>query len=91
MEFVVLDTGRIGSADEMDAAIKVAADKMLTLNYKHCVKEVKYIGNRAAGLSLHGRDEKRARCPRQTIWRAGDPPGRSRLSADPRTVFQNLP
>jgi hypothetical protein len=53
MEFVDLETGHIRSADEMEAAIKAAADKMLTLNHKHCVKEGKYIGNRAAGLALY--------------------------------------
>jgi hypothetical protein len=53
MEFVDLKTGHIRSADEMEAAIKAAADKMLTLNHKHCVREGKYIGNRAAGLSLY--------------------------------------
>ena len=39
--------------EEMEAAIKEAADKMLTLNHKHCVKEGKYIGHRAAGLALY--------------------------------------
>jgi hypothetical protein len=53
MEFIDLETGHIRSADEMEAAVKAAADKMLTLNHKHCVKEGKYIGNRAAGLALY--------------------------------------
>jgi hypothetical protein len=53
MEFVELNTGHIRSADEMEEAIKAAADKMLTLNHKHCIREGKYIGNRAAGLSLY--------------------------------------
>ncbi len=53
MEFVDLETGRIRSADEMEATIKAVADKMLTLEQKHCVREGKYIGNRAAGLSLY--------------------------------------
>jgi hypothetical protein len=53
MEFVDLKTGHIRSADEMEAAIKAAADKMLTLDHKHCVKEGKYISNRAAGLALY--------------------------------------
>lgn len=53
MEFIDLETGRIRSADEMEAAIKAAADKMLTLGHKHCVKEGKYIANRAAGLALY--------------------------------------
>jgi hypothetical protein len=53
MEFVDLETGHIRSAEEMEAAIKAAADKMLTLNHKHCVKEGKYISNRAAGLALY--------------------------------------
>ena len=53
MEFVDLETGRIRNAEEMEAAIKAAASKMLTLNHKHCVKEGKYIGNRAAGLALY--------------------------------------
>lgn len=53
MEFVDLKTGCIRSADEMEAAIKSAADKMLTLNHKHCVKEGKYLRNRAAGLALY--------------------------------------
>lgn len=58
MEFVDLATGRIRSADEMEAAIKAAADKMLALPHKHCVKEGKYIGNRAAGLALYMREMK---------------------------------
>ena len=53
MEFIDLEKGRIRTADEMEAAIKAAADKMLLLNHKHCVKEGKYIGNRAAGLALY--------------------------------------
>ena len=53
MEFIDLETGHIRSADEMEAAIKTAAAKMLTLNHKHCVKEGKYLGNRAAGLALY--------------------------------------
>jgi hypothetical protein len=53
MEFIDLETGHIRTADEMEAAIKEAADKMLTLNHKHCVKEGKYIGHRAAGLALY--------------------------------------
>lgn len=53
MEFIDLETGRIRTADEMEAAIKAAADKMISLNHKHCVKEGKYIGNRAAGLALY--------------------------------------
>jgi hypothetical protein len=42
-----------GALDEMEAAIKAAADRMLTLNHKHCEREGKYIGNRAAGLALY--------------------------------------
>jgi len=53
MEFIDLSSGRIRTADEMEAAIKAAADKMISLNHKHCVKEGKYIGNRAAGLALY--------------------------------------
>lgn len=53
MEFIDLETGHIRTAQEMEAAIKVAADKMISLNHKHCVKEGKYIGNRAAGLALY--------------------------------------
>ncbi len=53
MEFVDLETGHIRSAEEMEAAIKAAADKMLMLKHKHCVREGKYIGNRAAGLALY--------------------------------------
>jgi hypothetical protein len=53
MEFIDLETGRIRSAEEMETAIKAAADKMLILNHKHCVKEGKYIGNRAGGLALY--------------------------------------
>jgi len=58
MEFVDLETGRIRTADEMEVAIKAAADKMISLNHKHCVKEGKYIGNRAAGLALYMHDMK---------------------------------
>lgn len=58
MEFVDLETGRIRGADEMEAAIKAAADKMLALNHKHCVREGKYIGNRAAGLALYMKEMK---------------------------------
>jgi len=53
MEFIDLDTGRIRTAEEMEAAIKAAADKMISLKHKHCVKEGKYIGKRAAGLALY--------------------------------------
>lgn len=53
MEFIDLEAGHIRTADEMEAAIKAAADKMIALNHKHCVKEGKYIGNRAAGLALY--------------------------------------
>jgi transposase len=53
MEYIELDTGHIRSAAEMEAAIQSAAEKMLTLNHKHCVREGKYIRNRAAGLALY--------------------------------------
>ena len=53
MEFIDLEAGHIRTAQEMEAAIKSAADKMILLNHKHCVTEGKYIGNRAAGLALY--------------------------------------
>jgi hypothetical protein len=53
MEFVDLASGRIRTAEEMEALLKSAADKMTALPHKHCVKVGKYIRNRAAGLSLY--------------------------------------
>jgi hypothetical protein len=53
MEFVDLDTGRIRTAEEMEMLLKGAAEKMIALPHKHCVKVGKYIGNRASGLSLY--------------------------------------
>lgn len=53
MEFIDLKQGHIRTAQEMEAAIKAAATKMISLPHNHCVKEGKYIGNRAAGLALY--------------------------------------
>ncbi len=77
MEFIDLETGHIRIADEMAAAIKAAADKMLTFNHKHCVKEGKFIGNRAAGLALYVSEMKRAERPLPAVWRVVGLPGRS--------------
>jgi hypothetical protein len=56
MEFIDLATGSIRTAGGMEAALEAAADKMLALDHKHCVKVGKYIGNRAAGLALYMND-----------------------------------
>lgn len=53
MEFIDLETGCIRTAGEMELAIKAAADKMISLQHKHCVKEGKYIGKHATGLALY--------------------------------------
>lgn len=53
MEFVDLVSGKIRTADEMEALLKSAADKMIAIPHKHCVKVGKYIRNRAAGLALY--------------------------------------
>ncbi len=53
MEFIDLETGLFRTAEQMEAAICGAAEKMIAIDHCECQRVGKYIRNRACGLSLY--------------------------------------
>ena len=53
MELVVLETGSVRTAEQMQQEIEAAAAQMLTLDDGRCKKVGRYLRNRAPGLALH--------------------------------------
>jgi hypothetical protein len=53
MEFADPHTGGLRTAEQMQTAIQSAAERMMALENKKCVKAGRYIYNRAPGLASH--------------------------------------
>lgn len=53
MEFADPHTGQLRTAEQMQTAIRSAAEKMMALENKKCAKVGRYIYNRAPGLASH--------------------------------------